>query len=103
MTKLPKIFLVVSAITLGVAIVAYSSNSNVSPLWSFMMPLCAVSFGLFLITFMMQKEMAQFDEEEAARLQLAQKDATKPVLIRSVRKASVNPSTHGGAYENQTG
>lgn len=31
----------------------------------------AVFFGLFLISFMLEKEMAKFDEEEAEKFELA--------------------------------
>jgi len=35
------------------------------------MPVGAIFFGLFLVTFMLQKEVARFDEEELRRLELA--------------------------------
>jgi hypothetical protein len=71
MTKLTKTFLVlgVAGFLAGGAIDAI--GRDVDPKWTVVLPLGAVFFGLFLILLMLQKEMAAFDREEAAKLQLA--------------------------------
>ncbi len=70
MTKLTKTFLVLglAGFLAGGAIDAI--GTNVDPKWTVVLPLGAVFFGLFLIFLMLQKEMAAFDREESARMQL---------------------------------
>jgi hypothetical protein len=71
MKTLPKIFLAVSAIGFLAGSIIDFGGINCSPSWTVAMPLGAVFLGLFMIWFMLGEEMAQFDEEEAGRLQLA--------------------------------
>jgi len=51
---------------------------NLNPSWTVALPLGAVFFGLFLISFMLEKEMAGFDEEEAIKLKLAERNTPAP-------------------------
>ena len=69
MTKLPKFFLTVSVTAFAVAFASVSSN-NIAPAWSVAIPIGAIFLGLFLIAFMLQNEVAQFDEETRLRLEL---------------------------------
>ena len=41
------------------------------------MPVGAVCLGLFLVTILLQQEVARFDEEERARLELAERYAAR--------------------------
>jgi len=43
---------------------------NLNPVWTAALPFGAVFYGLFLISFMLEKEVARFDEDEAKELQL---------------------------------
>ncbi len=65
MKKLPAIFLAVSMITFVIGSVIWFAPINVSPGWTVIMPISPVTFGLFLITLMLEKEMTQFNEESA--------------------------------------
>jgi hypothetical protein len=70
MTTLTKTFLATAVIGFIVGSVIDFSNLTTDPKWTVAMPLGAVSFGLFLISLMLQKEMAAFDREEAIRLEV---------------------------------
>src|SRR5260370_415653 len=74
MTKLPKFFLTVSVTAFAVAFATVSSN-NITPAWSVAMTIGAIFLGWFLIAFMLQNEVAQFDEE--TRLH-SEADVAKP-------------------------
>jgi hypothetical protein len=78
MTKLTKTFLVLglAGFLAGGAIDAI--GTSVDPKWTVVLPLGAVFFGLFLIFLMLQKEMAAFDHEETARMQLVPLPALAP-------------------------
>jgi hypothetical protein len=70
MTTLPKILLTVAITGLcGGAIIDYH-YTNANPGVTAVLPLGAIAFGLFLISLMMQGEMAKFDEEQAKKMQL---------------------------------
>jgi hypothetical protein len=67
MTKLTKIFLVLSLAGFAAGVWIDYSGQPVDPKWTAVLPLGAVFFGLFLIFLMLQKEMAAFDREEAEK------------------------------------
>lgn len=70
MTTLSKTLLAASVAGFAVGgIIDFGGFSVISELTA-VLPLGAVFFGLFMISFMMEKEMAGFDEEEAGKLQL---------------------------------
>jgi len=78
MGKLTKIFLALglAGFVAGGAIDVL--GANVDPKWTVVLPLGAVFFGLFLIFLMLQKEMAAFDQEETAKMQLAPQPTARP-------------------------
>ena len=78
MTRIPKVLLAVSLTAFAVGGVAAFGNFEIPVGWTVAMPLGAVGFGLFLVTFLLQKEVARFDQEERARLELAERGASKP-------------------------
>jgi hypothetical protein len=45
---------------------------NLNPAWTVVLPVGAIAYGLFLISFMLEKELAKFDADEAKELQLIQ-------------------------------
>ena len=69
MTKLSKILLSVAVAGIGVGSVIASIGVNGHPWLAALLPLGAVSLGLFLIVFMLEKEMAKYDEEQATKLE----------------------------------
>ena len=71
MTRIPKVLLAVSLIAFALGSVAAFGDPGIPVGWTVAMPLGAVCLGLFLVTFLLQKEVALFDEEERARLDLA--------------------------------
>jgi hypothetical protein len=76
MTRLSKILLAVSVAGFVAGGIIDFGGFNLGPSWAVVLPLGAIAFGLFLIVFMLEKEMAGFDEEEAKKLRLA----SSPVL-----------------------
>jgi len=78
MTRIPNVLLAVSLIALAIGSVTAFGNPEIPVGWTAMMPLGAVCLGLFLVTFLLQQEVARFDEEERARLELAERYASKP-------------------------
>ena len=69
MTTLSKILLTVAVTGLagGSIIDSYGNLSN--PAWTAVLPLGAIAFGLFLIVFMLEKEVAAYDKEQAEKEQ----------------------------------
>src|SRR5271163_3405651 len=76
MKTLPKIFLAASVTGFVAGGIIDFSQFNLNPSWTVSLPVGAVTFGLFLISFMLEKEMAKFDEEEAMKLQLIGRNLT---------------------------
>ena len=52
--------------------------------WTVAVPVGAVCFGLFLVTFLLQQEAARFDQEERARLELAER-----YVVRTAKAAGI--------------
>ncbi len=69
MTSLSKILLTVAVVGLtgGGMIDFYGVKAN--PALAVVLPLGAIAFGLFLIVFMLEKEVAKYDEEQAKKMQ----------------------------------
>jgi hypothetical protein len=73
MTTLPKICLAVSSAEFVAGSIIDFGEFSVIPEAAAVLPLGAVFFGLFLISFMLEKEMVKFDAEEAERFELARR------------------------------
>jgi hypothetical protein len=67
MTTLSKTLLAVSVTGLVVGSIIDFGGFNLNPSWTVAFPVGVVLFGLFLFSFMLEKEMAKFDEEEAGK------------------------------------
>ena len=91
MTKLPKFFLTVSlaAFALGFATV---SGNNIAPAWAVAMPMGAIFLGWFLVAFMLQNEVARFDEETRLRSDLVKQHAPAGSRVAETRRERV-PAT----------
>ena len=89
MTTLSKILLAVSVTGFAAGAIIDFGGVSVMPQLTVALPLGAVFFGLFMIAFMMQKEMAKFDEEESKKLQLDRRDMAAPA---PAQKAAMQPS-----------
>lgn len=89
MTTLPKICLALSAAGFAAGGIIDFSGFNVVPAVTAVLPLGAVFFGMFIITLMMEKEMAIFDDETARKQQLIKRDPVvtagkdRPAFVRS--------------------
>ena len=92
MTKLPKFFLTVSVTAFAVGFATVSSD-NIAPAWAVAMPIGAIFLGWFLIAFMLQNEVARFDEETRLRSELMKRHA--PVISRVAETSSTAMSTIG--------
>jgi hypothetical protein len=71
MTKLAKTFVSASVAGLVAGGIIDFGGFNVVPALLLALPLGAVLFGLAMIAFMLEKEMAKFDAEEASKRQLS--------------------------------
>src|SRR5438105_14219292 len=94
MTKLPKFFLTVSITAFAVAFATVGSD-NVAPAWAVAMPVGAILLGWFLIAFMLQNEVAQFDEETRLRFEAMKRSAPAISPVAETR-SEVTPA--GGAF-----
>jgi hypothetical protein len=61
------------------------STIKIIPLLAVFLPLGAVFFGMFLISYMMEKEMAKFDEENAPQYARIQPDSSGDSNCRSCK------------------
>jgi len=90
MTTLSKTLLAVTITGLVAGSIIDFGGFNINLAWAAALPFGAVFYGLFLISFMLEKEVARFDEDEAKELQLikgrhpvpVQKPAVSPVIIQ---------------------
>ena len=88
MSKLPKFFLTVSVTAFAVGFATISSN-NIAPGWAVAMPIGAIFLGWFLIAFMLQKEVAQFDEETRLRSELMKRHAPETSRLTKTRSEAL--------------
>ena len=92
MTTLSKTLLAVSVTGLVAGSIINFGGFNLNPSWTVALPFGAISYGLFLISFMLEKEVAKFDADEEKELQLIkdsyaapaprQKPAAQPIIIQ---------------------
>jgi hypothetical protein len=82
MTTLSKVLLTVAVTGLVAGSVIASLDSLASPMLAAVLPFGAIASGLFLIVFMMEKEVAKYDEEEALKMQRYQSNAAAPATSR---------------------
>ena len=70
MTTLSKTLLTVTVVGVIAGIIIDASGFNVNPSLTVVLPFGAVAFGLFLISFMLEKEVMLFDADEIQKAQL---------------------------------
>jgi hypothetical protein len=71
-------------ILLGVSLTAFLLSLT-GMLWGFVLPVGAISFGLFMIFNMLGRETALFDEEQRLRVSMAVKNASAVQPSRPAR------------------
>jgi hypothetical protein len=71
MTKLPKLFLFVSAVSFVGGAVSLTIP-GIAAAWTVGVPLGAIFLGLFLIALMLQNEVVRFDAEQRAKIESAE-------------------------------
>ena len=98
MSKLPKFFLAVSVTAFTVAF-ATVGRDNMVPAWAVAMPIGAVFLGWFLIAFILQNEVTQFDSETRVRIELANRHAPTASPAAEIRS---EPVPIGGAFSAAT-
>lgn len=89
MTRIPKALLAVSLTAFVVGSVVTFGSPEIPAGWTVAMPVGAIFFGLFLVAFMLQKEVAKFDEEERARLKLAERLPVRPANTAAISASTV--------------
>ena len=92
MTTPSKILLAVAVTGLTGGILIDDHGVNASPALSAVLPLGAIASGLFLIVFMMEKEVAKYDEEQAKKMQVIQRTIT----MKPIQKEA---AAHGCAFD----
>lgn len=83
MTTLPKILSTIAAVGLTTGIFLDCHGVGNHPWLAGVLPLGAVAFGVSLVTYMLEKEMAKYDEEQAAKFQSAHSPAVPAEMPRS--------------------
>jgi|SRR5476651_1887362 hypothetical protein len=91
MTRLSKTLLTVAVTGIGAGGILDFGGFKLNPAWTVVLPFGAIAYGMFLISFMLEKEVAKFDEDEAKELKLIQdsyaipvpeaKPAVEPIII----------------------
>ena len=84
MTTIPRALLAVSLTAFAVGSVVTFGSPEIPVGWTVAVPVGAIFFGLFLVVFMLQKEVAEFDEGERARLKLAERHAARPANAAAI-------------------
>src|SRR5476651_2555184 len=85
MTRLSKTLLTVAVTGIGAGGILDFGGFKINPAWTVVLPFGAIAYGMFLISFMLEKEMAKFDTDEARELQLI-KD-TRATLASKLKPA----------------
>ena len=93
MTTLSKTLLAASVAGFAAGGIIDFGGFSVIPELTAVLPVGAVFFGLFMISLMMEKEMAEFDEEEAGKLQLIRCDTDASVPSRKHEHEFVQTQT----------
>ena len=84
--------LAVALAAFAVGSVAAFGNPKIPVGWTVAMPVGAVCLGLFLVTLLLQQEVARFDQEERARLELADLYAAEPAKAAPSAFPSTDPN-----------
>ena len=79
MTKLSKTLLAVTVTGVVSGIILDLGRFKLNSAWTMVLPLGAIAYGLFLISFMLEKEMAKFDADAVKELQLIKAIPVPPV------------------------
>lgn len=88
MTHLSKFLLTAAIAGLGGGSVIDFYYVKANPALAAVLPLGAIAFGLFLIVFMLEKEVAKYDEEQGRKMQLI-KGNTAPASFRPAAAAPI--------------
>jgi hypothetical protein len=73
MTTATKTFLAVSVTGFAVGGIVDFCLAKVDPMWTVALPVGAIFLGLFLISLVLEKEVALYDAEQAGKTRLARK------------------------------
>ena len=96
MNRLSKRLLAGCLAALGVGLYVSSTRTLPPALWALALPIGAVLYGLFLITYVFQREFAQSKREEKGRSQLPEQHDYKASAKDSHDDTAVTP--HRPAY-----
>jgi hypothetical protein len=91
MTTLPKICLTISAAGFAAGSIVDFGGFSVNPAWLIALPLGAIFFGAFLIALMLEKEMAQFDAEQAEKFERAHRNGAGDAKCNNCGNCNCQP------------
>lgn len=94
MKRLPKILLTLCVAFLGVGLYVSVSSSQFAPVWTVLLPLGAIFYGLCLITTLLQNETPKFDEEERLKRESIEHPQTDSVGGGGKTVESSAPDAH---------
>jgi len=94
MTTATKTFLGISAAGFIVGAIVDFGGFTVNPMWTVALPVGAIFLGVFLISLIMEKEVARYDDELAKKIALARQNTT-PATEPAPRGANLS------TYENK--
>lgn len=95
MTKLPKTLLAISSTAFVIGLAVTIGNYDLPTAWTVAMPVSAIFFGGFLVTRILQDEMAKFDEDRRAQLQRINRESPA-TAVRPARAAVASAPGKGG-------
>ena len=88
MTTLSKTSLAVAIIGMVAGGILDFGGFKLNPVWAVVLPIGAIAYGMFLISFMLEKEVAKFNEEAAKELRWIKDTGDIPAPLP---KAAVRP------------
>jgi len=95
MTTATKTFLGISVAGFITGAIVDFGGFAVNPMWTVALPVGAIFLGVFLISWIMEKEVAKYDEEQAKRIALARQHIA-PAPEPAPARANLS------SYENKT-
>ena len=74
------------------AVVIERHPAYFNSLWEVVLPVGAIAFGLFMISLMLEKEVAKFDADKAKELQLTKNSYSVPTITGLAASPALSPA-----------
>jgi hypothetical protein len=100
MAILTKILLAISSVASVAGGILDFGRFKINPSLTIMLPMGAVFFGMFLISFMMEKEMTKFDEENILKYERIRRTDARNSNCRNCKNCECRTRKH---HKTETG